>query len=60
MESDKNAWENFIHTGKIDDYLRYRRAAGIMAEWLPAAEGAVSANATDDKRNSPPGLQNRR
>ncbi len=28
----RNYWENFYHTGKVTDYLRYRDSAGDTAD----------------------------
>lgn len=50
MEPNQSPWESFLKTGKIDDYLEYcmTRKQEMFAS---AAGGAVSADATDNKRD---------
>ncbi|WP_312642266.1 hypothetical protein [Hydrogenoanaerobacterium sp.] len=30
MDQMMNAWEQFLRTGKVSDYLRYRQSLGVL------------------------------
>jgi len=50
--SDKSAWNNFLETGKIDDYLDYcqdRKQELFSAYTASYTEGAT--NAADNQRD---------
>ena len=32
MNREQEAWEHFIQTGRISDYMRYRQAARMQSE----------------------------
>ena len=56
MKPDINAWNSFIETGRIDDYLDYclSRKQEMFAA---AAGGAQTQDATDHRRDCPQGYQ---
>lgn len=40
MDWKNRAWEQFLHTGKVGDYLRYRQAveAQVDEDWMESGE----------------------
>lgn len=57
MKPDQTAWESFLETGKIDDYLEYCQTR--KQEMFAAAGGDLQANATDNRWYRAQGLQDR-
>ncbi len=57
MDKDKNAWNSFLETGRIDDYLNYcqSRKKELYAK---VAEGA--SDAAEDRWSGSVGLQDSR
>ena len=58
IKQDANAWDNFIHTGKVEDYLRYCQAK----QQSPPDETkeAASAYAAYNGGDRPEAVQGRR
>ena len=54
-------WHNFTHSGRVEDYLRYRgilpeqRATDSVQEEA-SAYGERPKTASDDRRSDPPGV----
>lgn len=57
MKLKQAAWESFLETGKIDDYLEYCKNRK-QEMYVSATGGAKPADATDNQWNCPAGLQN--
>ncbi|HIR53816.1 MAG TPA: hypothetical protein IAB39_10565 [Candidatus Onthovicinus excrementipullorum] len=51
MEREADYWEIFTHTGRVEDYLTYRRQA--------RAAGKGGAHAPDHRRTDHPGTGGR-
>lgn len=59
MSTNQTAWDSFLETGKIDDYLKYCQDRKQQM-YVSATGGAEATNATDSQWDCPAGLQNRR
>lgn len=59
MKPEDGAWDSFLETGKIDDYLGYcqNRKQEMYAATIG---GAVTPDAADHRWDYPQGYQNRR
>ena len=58
MNLDSNAWNSFLETGKIDDYLNYCQDRK-QEMYASIAGGAVTPNADDNRWDNTVGPQNR-
>lgn len=58
MKPKESAWDIFLETGKIDDYLSYCNTRKQEMYTMATTKGADAAHAIDNDRNHSPGLQN--
>lgn len=57
MKPDNTAWETFLETGKIDDYLEY--CQNRKQEMIAAIGGDTQTHATDNRWYRSKGCQDR-